>query len=220
MPAPTTISPCVKTSSKSARPISARWPISVRRASRPPRGQAHVHHRHRGASSGGATESLQTIEVTSRRAAEEALRLHRDIFHARGLHSAWLGFIGIVVQPGVEFKHETVVDYVPEKVHDLCQLLHQAAGLVFEAHSTDYQRPGAPRLDPPSPLPCARRSSPSPLSRPRSPPLLTSQRHERRDAPRSRAMGGPLSRHGRAAAPAPPLQPERPHALLLEQAAR
>lgn len=32
---------------------------------------------------------------------------------------------------------------MPEKVHDLCHLLHQADGLVFEAHSTDYQRPGA-----------------------------------------------------------------------------
>jgi len=68
---------------------------------------------------------------------------HREIFHARSLHSAWLRVVGLVVQPGVEFNHETVVDYVPEKVHDLCHLLHQADGLVFEAHSTDYQRPGA-----------------------------------------------------------------------------
>jgi D-tagatose-1,6-bisphosphate aldolase subunit GatZ/KbaZ len=51
--------------------------------------------------------------------------------------------IAVVVQPGVEFDHRTVVDYVPAKARALSRMIEQYPGLVFEAHSTDYQTPAA-----------------------------------------------------------------------------
>ncbi len=92
---------------------------------------------------GGATEAMDHLAVTSPAAAAETLRIHRETFHARGLDRAWERVVGLVVQPGVEFNHDTVVDYVPEKARDLTSLLRSSDGLVFEAHSTDYQRPEA-----------------------------------------------------------------------------
>jgi D-tagatose-1,6-bisphosphate aldolase subunit GatZ/KbaZ len=51
--------------------------------------------------------------------------------------------IAVVVQPGVEFDHRSVVDYVPEKARALSRMIEDYNGLVFEAHSTDYQTPAA-----------------------------------------------------------------------------
>ena len=94
---------------------------------------------------GGATESLNELAVTSREAAAETLVVHRRIFKKAGLEPAWPRVIPLVVQPGVEFNHDSVVDYRPEKARHLTALLEQESGLVFEAHSTDYQRPEAYR---------------------------------------------------------------------------
>jgi len=41
----------------------------------------------------------------------------------------------------VWINHDSVVDYVPEKARALSAVLKGKDGLVFEAHSTDYQRP-------------------------------------------------------------------------------
>jgi D-tagatose-1,6-bisphosphate aldolase subunit GatZ/KbaZ len=53
--------------------------------------------------------------------------------------SAWERIVGVVVQPGVEFGNEIVADYVPAKAAELIQSILQQKGIVFEAHSTDYQ---------------------------------------------------------------------------------
>ena len=37
----------------------------------------------------------------------------------RGLQAAWPRVIGLVVQPGVEFDHHKVIDYVPPKAREL-----------------------------------------------------------------------------------------------------
>ena len=50
--------------------------------------------------------------------------------------------IGLVVQPGVEFDHHQVIDFVPAKATALSRSIEPVAGMVFEAHSTDYQTPG------------------------------------------------------------------------------
>jgi D-tagatose-1,6-bisphosphate aldolase subunit GatZ/KbaZ len=92
---------------------------------------------------GGATESLQELRVTSPDAAEKTLQVHREIFHRHGLEAVWPRIVGMVVQPGVEFNHDSVVDYVPAKTLGLQALLEEQNGLVFEAHSSDYQRPEA-----------------------------------------------------------------------------
>jgi len=51
--------------------------------------------------------------------------------------------IALVVQPGVEFDHTRVVDYEPTAARELSGVLDGQSQFVFEAHSTDYQRPEA-----------------------------------------------------------------------------
>jgi D-tagatose-1,6-bisphosphate aldolase subunit GatZ/KbaZ len=88
---------------------------------------------------GGAAEEME-MSVTSTDAAEEALRLHREAFAAAGVGNAWDRVIALVVQPGVEFGNESVEDYQPERAERLSAMLANHPGLIFEAHSTDYQR--------------------------------------------------------------------------------
>jgi len=94
---------------------------------------------------GGATESLSELAVTSREAAAETLAIHRRVFKQAGLADVWPRVIALVVQPGVEFNHDSVVDYDASKARHLTALLNEEDGLVYEAHSTDYQRPEAYR---------------------------------------------------------------------------
>ena len=96
-------------------------------------------------SPGGATEKLHQLAVTTREAAAETLAVHRRIFKEMGLGHVWPRVIALVVQPGVEFDHTSVVDYDPARVAHLSELLDQEQTLVYEAHSTDYQRPEAYR---------------------------------------------------------------------------
>lgn len=94
---------------------------------------------------GGATESLNELSVTSREAAAETLAVHREVFKQAGLAHVWSRVIALVVQPGVEFNHDRVVDYDPTRAAHLSELLNEEQSLVYEAHSTDYQRPEAYR---------------------------------------------------------------------------
>jgi D-tagatose-1,6-bisphosphate aldolase subunit GatZ/KbaZ len=88
---------------------------------------------------GGAHEALHELAVTAPAAARATLAAHREAFLARGLEAAWERVVGLVVQPGVEFDHDRVIDYVPEKARHLSEWLAEVPHLVFEAHSTDYQ---------------------------------------------------------------------------------
>ena len=94
---------------------------------------------------GGAAHALEHVQVTARADAQRTLQVHRDVFAQQGLDAVWPRIIALVVQPGVEFDHTRVVDYAPAGAADLRQLLRQHPQLVFEAHSTDYQRPEALR---------------------------------------------------------------------------
>lgn len=89
---------------------------------------------------GGTTGSLSHLEPTSRKAAAKTLEVHRRVFAAKGLGSVLPRVIALVVQPGVEFNHMSVVDYDPAIAGHLPQLLGEEGGLVYEAHSTDYQQ--------------------------------------------------------------------------------
>ena len=89
---------------------------------------------------GGAVDALE-MQVTNVEAAEAALRLHREAFAAAGVAPAWDRVVGLVVQPGVEFGHDIVEDYQPERARKLTAMLDCHTGLMFEAHSTDYQMP-------------------------------------------------------------------------------
>jgi D-tagatose-1,6-bisphosphate aldolase subunit GatZ/KbaZ len=92
---------------------------------------------------GGAAEDLGTLAVTTPQAARATIETHRAIFAEAGLASAWPRVIALVVQPGVEFDHRKVVGYVPEKASALSRMIEGERGMVFEAHSTDYQTPAA-----------------------------------------------------------------------------
>ena len=88
---------------------------------------------------GGALHALDGLQPTSAQAARRTIATHRDVFRREGVGEALDRVIGVVVQPGVEFGHEDVVVYQPEKARDLVRVLDDEPGLVFEAHSTDYQ---------------------------------------------------------------------------------
>jgi D-tagatose-1,6-bisphosphate aldolase subunit GatZ/KbaZ len=59
-------------------------------------------------------------------------------FLRQGLGSAWERVIALVIQPGVEFGDDFVLDYDPAAAHDL-SLFSETTPFVYEAHSTDYQ---------------------------------------------------------------------------------
>ncbi|MFM0288071.1 D-tagatose-bisphosphate aldolase, class II, non-catalytic subunit [Paraburkholderia megapolitana] len=90
---------------------------------------------------GGAAEELEAVEVTHPEAAFATVAVHRQAWRDRGLDDVWERVIALVVQPGVEFDHTKVVDYQPRLARKLAGVLEQLPGMVFEAHSTDYQRP-------------------------------------------------------------------------------
>lgn len=94
---------------------------------------------------GGATENVERIEVTTAARAARSLDVHRNAFIERGLDSAWSRVIGLVVQPGVEFGHSSVHRYESARAKPLTEVLSDHPGVVYEAHSTDYQPPGAYR---------------------------------------------------------------------------
>ena len=73
------------------------------------------------------------------------VEIARSAFLGQGLHDAWERVIGLVVQPGVEFGNDIVFDYDRQRAAELSRSLPESPALVFEAHSTDYQKPKALR---------------------------------------------------------------------------
>ncbi|MEW9612508.1 D-tagatose-bisphosphate aldolase, class II, non-catalytic subunit [Shinella sp. S4-D37] len=91
---------------------------------------------------GGATQVLEELEITRPEAVLETLAVHRSAFVAAGVEPALARVIGIVVQPGVEFGNANVALYKPDRAQSLVSALDAMPGLLFEAHSTDYQPAG------------------------------------------------------------------------------
>lgn len=94
---------------------------------------------------GGEQSGHNVVSVTNVDDARRTIEMTREAFEARKLHAAWERVIGVVVQPGVEFGDATVVEYHREKAAHLRDLIGFYPGLVWEAHSTDYQTPAALR---------------------------------------------------------------------------
>jgi D-tagatose-1,6-bisphosphate aldolase subunit GatZ/KbaZ len=93
---------------------------------------------------GGATHSMEGLQPTSDAAAARTLAVHKLAFEEGGLGEVWPRVIALVVQPGVEFDHDSVVSYDRAKARPLVDWLRgQPEKIVFEAHSTDYQLPDA-----------------------------------------------------------------------------
>ncbi len=79
------------------------------------------------------------VAVTTPQAAAQTLEVHRQAFASAGLRDAWRRVIAMVVQPGVDFDHSAVQHYDPAAARTLSAFIEGQPGLVFEAHSTDYQ---------------------------------------------------------------------------------
>ncbi|RBP83494.1 D-tagatose-bisphosphate aldolase, class II, non-catalytic subunit [Marinomonas rhizomae] len=88
---------------------------------------------------GGAQEDLEELQVTSTIDLADTIHTHRVLFSNLDIDDAFDRVIGVVVQPGVEFDHSSVIEYNPVKAKELKSVIHQFSGMVFEAHSTDYQ---------------------------------------------------------------------------------
>ena len=87
---------------------------------------------------GGEASAIQTVHVTRPEDAAHTLELHYQAFRAAGLSDAIERIIGLVVQPGVEFDHSSVIHYQPAAARELSQFI-VSTPVVYEAHSTDYQ---------------------------------------------------------------------------------
>src|ERR1700754_548127 len=94
---------------------------------------------------GGAHETLSRLTPTPPDRARLTIAAHRSAFAEAGLAQVWPRVMALVVQPGVEFDHVNVIDYERGATAELRHVLDGEDGLVFEAHSTDYQRPAALR---------------------------------------------------------------------------
>lgn len=90
---------------------------------------------------GGVAQVEGHVDVTPAADVVQTMQLHADAFARAGLGHAMERVIAIVVQPGVEFGTSDICHYNRDKAAALPQVLDHFPGLVFEAHSTDYQRP-------------------------------------------------------------------------------
>lgn len=91
---------------------------------------------------GGAREAEAHLQPTRLANAEETLQETRQAFFHLGLESAWERVIALVVQPGLEFGHDFILDYDPPAAAPLSKYI-ESTNLVYEAHSTDYQASAA-----------------------------------------------------------------------------
>lgn len=87
---------------------------------------------------GGEKEAINTVHVTTVKDAENTITTHVEAFKERGIEDALTRVIGVVVQPGVEFDHSSVIHYKPEEAKALSKYI-ESTDFVYEAHSTDYQ---------------------------------------------------------------------------------
>ncbi len=92
---------------------------------------------------GGEQHEALAPEITSKTNLVRTIAMTKKAFAARGLHQAWERVIAVVVQPGVEFGDATVFPYDASRTKRLAALADAQGSLVYEAHSTDYQTPGA-----------------------------------------------------------------------------
>jgi len=92
---------------------------------------------------GGESAAGTPPTVSSANQIHHTLELFHAGFAEQNVTAAWDRVIGLVVQPGVEFGENVIFDYDRQKASALSSALPMDPALVYEAHSTDYQRPSA-----------------------------------------------------------------------------
>jgi D-tagatose-1,6-bisphosphate aldolase subunit GatZ/KbaZ len=88
---------------------------------------------------GGRQSGEGKAHITEVEDLRRMLQLMQATFHQEGLEAAWERVLAVVVQPGIEFGHEFVQAYDPDRAADLVEFIEAQPALVYEAHSTDYQ---------------------------------------------------------------------------------
>jgi len=92
---------------------------------------------------GGAQENKESpecgVEVTTPEQFSETYETFKSVFQAGGLEDAFSRVIGVVIQAGVEFSDDAIVEYDRNQAKALTDRLKRYEGIVFEGHSTDYQ---------------------------------------------------------------------------------
>ncbi len=92
---------------------------------------------------GGSDEVEGEVHVTDAKDFENTVSMTKDAFYRMGLEEAWERVVAVVVQPGVEFGDHSILEYNRDRAFALSNRLREYDNIVFEAHSTDYQTPGA-----------------------------------------------------------------------------
>ena len=88
---------------------------------------------------GGADHDITRLVPTGADSARTTVQQHREAFEGAGMSGVWSQVMALVVQPGVEFDHLRVIDYRSDETRELRTVLDDQPGMIFEAHSTDYQ---------------------------------------------------------------------------------
>ncbi len=88
---------------------------------------------------GGESTEAGAPAVTQARDVHRTLKAFQVAFADLELESAWERVIALVVQPGVDFGANSIFAYDRRKAKSLSAALAPHPGIVFEAHSTDYQ---------------------------------------------------------------------------------
>lgn len=88
---------------------------------------------------GGSAQGHGGIQITKPDAVRETIDLHRQAFKDRNIEGAFERVIAVVVQPGVEFGDREIIRYDRSKAIELVAARSDLSGIMFEAHSTDYQ---------------------------------------------------------------------------------
>lgn len=92
---------------------------------------------------GGEVGPGQPPAPTTAEDVSQTLELFERAFRKAKLSAAWERVIALVVQPGVEFGDSLVWDYDGGRARALSTALPSRPAMAYEAHSTDYQKPGA-----------------------------------------------------------------------------
>lgn len=89
---------------------------------------------------GGTTSDENKTEVTTPENLEKTVTTTKRAFEKLDLYDAWKRVLAVVVQPGVEFGDEWILEYDRDVSKDLTAELKKYPEIVFEGHSTDYQK--------------------------------------------------------------------------------
>ena len=87
---------------------------------------------------GGARSKEEAVNATDSNDVTATIDVFKKHFREAGMSGAWNRVKALVVQPGVEFGDDQVFSY-KRTSHELSKQILKYNGLIYEAHSTDYQ---------------------------------------------------------------------------------